>query len=104
MIKTPNEKPKGKPKKNLVTLQIHQSSGDKIEFSNLEANEFSDFILIRVDLKEIDQKTLEGLHSQFQKTMPDKALIIIDKGTNLTFYGLRELEESPKYEQLEFDI
>lgn len=88
----------------MVTLQIHQNSGDKIEVSNLEADEFSDFVLVKVNAEEIGQETLEKLHSQVQKTMPDKTLIVIDKGIDLTFYGLRELEEAPGYEQLGFDV
>ena len=86
----------------MVTLQIHQMEGEKVQLISMEAEEFSDFLIVRLESEQGSPEYVEAITDEFARLMPNKKMLVIDNTVDLTFYGLKEMED--EYEQLELDL
>lgn len=83
-----------KQKNRLVKLYIYQFENEKIYIDQQEAEDFGEFIIIRLDSQTIrDQVHIEELQNKFTETFPGKKVLIVDQALDLAFYGFRERAE-----------
>jgi len=76
--------------------------GEKVQLISMEAEEFSDFLIVRLESEQGSPEYVEAITDEVARLMPNKKMLVIDNTVDLTFYGLKEMED--EYEQLELDL
>jgi len=75
-----------------VQLQLHIIEGKQTTVENFPAEEWDDFVLIRMKHPMDDQSMVDAQRS-FQGLFSDKKVIILSHDVDVEFYGLVEVDE-----------
>jgi hypothetical protein len=78
-----------------LKLYVYETQPEKTYIHSFEADDFNDFMLVKLGKMTAEEhlNTVDTLRTELDKIYPDKQLIIISDGLDISFYGIRISEE-----------
>lgn len=79
--------------KKQVKLLIYQLESDRTFVDSFEADSFENFIMVYGDFADKPPEELEQLYETAKGLEKDKTVLMIDKDSDIKFYGFKEVED-----------
>jgi hypothetical protein len=79
--------------KKPVKLYLYNYQGQKTIVGIEEAEEFDDFVLVRVNASTMTDQDMGFFQEQLSEIFAEKKILIFDSSLEFKIYGVRELDE-----------